>query len=412
MRAGIGIFFFTLGILGLVECTGRLLERWFQPVVADYGLGFTEDSRVFIPDPKDPRFLITSPLKCMSFHDQRFSLHKASDVRRVFIVGGSCVALLQDGSDSPLYSRVEKAIDIQFEKLAFPGFPGRGLSLLRELLDERFGGAYHFEVINCGAGSYGSHRLVPVVAEILNYEPDLILYYEGHNEFEEIEQIKYVPVKTLRLQAALEHLAVYRLIRSQVTTFRSRQLVRPENRRLLAKPFPQFITAESCRPGFGEADIQSRMAQFESNLELMAELCRRHDVPLILPTAPSNLMKPQLCKDDLPKYQPVFDLYHQGRFDEARELGERVLAGIYHRQATEAENMVFRRVAAHNHLPLADIKSAMIAAEPHRFLGETLFWDNCHLYPKGNEVLLTTFFKTIRDNLSFSSSPAKIVSRF
>jgi hypothetical protein len=153
------------------------------------------------------------------------------------------------------------------------------------------------------------------------------------------------------------------------------------------------------------------MKSLENNLELMARMCRRRNVPLILSTVPSNLKQPhEICKEDAARYRPVFDLYRQGKYEEARTLAEEVLAQVFHHQATEAENAVLRRVAARNGLPLADVKTAIIAAEPNHFPGETLFWDDCHFYPKGNEMLLTTFFEIIDENIDFSTSPARLAS--
>ena len=49
------------------------------------------------------------------------------------------------------------------------------------------------EVVNCGGISYASYRLVPILEEVLNYEPDLIVVYTGHNEF--LEDRSYTHLK-------------------------------------------------------------------------------------------------------------------------------------------------------------------------------------------------------------------------
>src|SRR5262249_61251249 len=40
-----------------------------------------------------------------------------------------------------------------------------------------------FDVINCGGVSYATYRLVPVLQEVAGHQPDLIIFFEGHNEF-------------------------------------------------------------------------------------------------------------------------------------------------------------------------------------------------------------------------------------
>jgi hypothetical protein len=410
-RTGAAVLAITLGWLALLEGVSRVVEYVVEPIPVDSGLGYTEESRVFVPDPMAPGYLMTNPAKTLSFHEQRFRLAKEPNERRIFMLGGSCVMFLQDENGGPLYSRLEKALNLSIKDNTFPGFPGPGLSLLRGMLDHHFGGQYRCEIINCGAGAYGSTRLVLVLAEVLNYAPDLILYYEGHNEFEEVEQMKYVPVRTLGLQAFLGRFAVYRLIRAHMTTRHTLEIIGSGKRQSQDQPFPAFITATSCDAQSGENSITERMIAMESNLEIMAGLCREKKVPLILSTVPSNLKEPQtICKEDLPRYEPVFRLFEEGKYDEARQLGEEVMAQIFHRQATEAENTVLRQVAGRNHLPLADVKAAIIAAEPNHFPGETLFWDDCHLYPEGNRILLDTFFETILEHIDFAPQPARLTT--
>ena len=40
-----------------------------------------------------------------------------------------------------------------------------------------------YQAINCGGVSYASYRLAPIVREVLNYQPDLIVVATGENEF-------------------------------------------------------------------------------------------------------------------------------------------------------------------------------------------------------------------------------------
>ena len=52
---------------------------------------------------------------------------------------------------------------------------------------------YQWEVVNCGGVSYASYRLVPILRELLAYEPDLFIICTGHNEF--LEDRTYASVK-------------------------------------------------------------------------------------------------------------------------------------------------------------------------------------------------------------------------
>src|SRR5258706_16184905 len=48
--------------------------------------------------------------------------------------------------------------------------------------------------VNCGGVSYASYRLAPIVREVLNYQPDLVIVATGENEF--LEDRTYHSVKS------------------------------------------------------------------------------------------------------------------------------------------------------------------------------------------------------------------------
>ncbi len=393
------IFGMTFLLLGAIEIIGCITEALVDPAPMDYMLGFSEDDRVFIPDPKDPEYLITNPKKELSFHRQRFLKVPQPNVRRIFFLGGSCVLLLQDTNYESFFSKITKKIPgLDPERDFFSGFPGKGISLLEKDLEEACGNRFDFEIINCGAGGYGSHRLVLTLTEILEYNPDLVLYYEGHNEFEEKRQLQYVPSHSLWMQDVLSHSAVYRLLRSYAVQHRTRKMLSPEVREILAHE----TEAVEYGPTFRNRVLPKRLAALENNLSLMAVLCKENQTPFMLGTVPSNLLRPQIGgTEEIAKYAPVLQLFEEGKYDEAFTLAENVIPYIFHRQATEAENSIIRKVAKEHSLPLADVKAAIIDAEPNKFPGETLFFDNCHFYPKGNKILLDTFFETIQKNSAF-----------
>ena len=68
---------------------------------------------------------------------------------------------------------------------------------------------------------HGSHRLVLVAGEIINYAPDLVMVYSGHNEFEELQQLRLSGVEVSAAQRALSRSALYRLLRD----FRARRAI-------------------------------------------------------------------------------------------------------------------------------------------------------------------------------------------
>ncbi|MGC8845828.1 MAG: SGNH/GDSL hydrolase family protein, partial [Candidatus Hydrogenedens sp.] len=193
-------------LLFSLELIARIIEIWLPPMVTDIGLGFTEDSRLFIPDPYDSRYLITHPNKTVAFQNQRFLKNKPSGTLRIFFLGGSSV---------------------NYVNYELPNLSER----LEETLKPRY---KEVEIINCGGLSYGTHRLVLIAREIVNYNPDLVMIYSGHNEFEEIEQLHLARVQITKLQRVLFSSAMMRFIRDRIATYQISQLEKEHNRRMLA----------------------------------------------------------------------------------------------------------------------------------------------------------------------------------
>jgi len=92
------------------------------------------------------------------FQKVTFSKTKTDDTFRIFCLGGSTV------QGRPF------AVETSFTSW---------LKLQLEVADPN----RQWEVVNCGGVSYASYRLLPILTEVMNYEPDLVVIYTGHNEF-------------------------------------------------------------------------------------------------------------------------------------------------------------------------------------------------------------------------------------
>jgi len=143
-----------LGAEGLLWIAGvpTLIER------QDPSRGFSGLVPVFAQDGQTMR---TQPvLRGEVFNDQSFAATKPEDGLRIFTVGGSS---------------------------AF-GFPWGANASFTGVLQDVLSQAYpdqEIEVVNAAGVSYAMHRLNLVVRELVQYEPDVLIVYSGHNEFVE-----------------------------------------------------------------------------------------------------------------------------------------------------------------------------------------------------------------------------------
>ncbi len=353
-------------LLSFLELSARIIEIWYPPMVMDIGLGFTEDSRLFIPDPEAPNYLITNPNKLIAFQNQRFPLKKPQGTYRIFFLGGSSV---------------------NYVNYELPGLADR-------IKEKFYPKIQNVEIINCGGLSYGTHRLVLIAREVANYQPDLALIYSGHNEFEEIEQLHLAKIKTTKLQKILYKLAFMRFIRDRIAQFQISKLEAEHNKRLLAQSLPD--AGKSWLHKFTPEEIQERMKKYNENLREIISTFREKGADVIIATVPSNLVRPSLTGESAEEYQKVLKLMDEGKYEEAYNLGREILKNTSPRhQSSDHENEIIRTIAKELNVPLADVYESVRKSEPHGIPGETLFNDHCHLNPEGNKIMIKCFEEKI-----------------
>lgn len=347
--------------LGLLEGAARVVELFAPPLQVDYGAGFVPASRLFMPAPGAPGDRVVKPSKTGFIQTQRFAARKAPDVFRIVAIGGSSVNFL----------------DSEFRVLE------------RDLSTQMASTPKRVEVINMGGFSYGTHREVPLLAEGLEYDPDLVLLYTGHNEFEEVEQLDLANLQLAPVEELLSRFALFRVVRDAVTRMRVRQLRQAHNDRLL-QTGPDV--ARAWQHQFTQEEVDERMDAYRRNLRTMASMCRSHAVPLVIGTVPSNLLKPYLPADARQRFLPATELYSRGQYTEGLAVARQVLRETLGRhQSSDVENGIIRSVAAEFAIPLADVEQSVIAHEPHGIPGETLFRDHCHLNAQGNILWRETY---------------------
>jgi tetratricopeptide (TPR) repeat protein len=169
------------------------------------------------------------------------------------------------------------------------------------------------QAINCGGISYASYRIVPMVQEVLHYQPDLIVVATGHNEF--LEDRTYGTLKGrssgwawVQARAASLHLVAL-----------ARRWFRPSPLQSLdAAPASDAGVSPNARldnvSGYAsyrrdEAWHQRVIAQYEDSVRAMVAACRAAHVPILLIRLGSNLRD---C--------PPFKSEHRAGLAPAREL--------------------------------------------------------------------------------------------
>lgn len=166
---------------------------------------------------------------------------------------------------------------------------------------------YEWDVVNCGGVSYASYRLLPVLDEVLSYNPAAIVLCTGHNEFLEFMTYRDAvqAIDTFGESAVgWSNLATVRVLRSWFSepsdVAHGRQ--RPPASKLLPIEVDALLDQSDGwqlyhRSGLDRDRIRS---QFKRNIQRMVAVCREHQVPLLLVSPVINLR-------DCPPFKSEFD---------------------------------------------------------------------------------------------------------
>jgi len=201
----------------------------------------------------------TADTKIDWFNRQAFPARKETDVTRVFCLGGSTT-----------YGRPYD------DTTSFCGW-------LREFLTAA-DPSRQWQVVNGGGISYASYRIVRLMEELVQHEPDLFIIYTGHNEF--LEQRTYgrllrTPDFMRDMGSLASHLRLYSLLSD------------------ILYPTPDVLSTEidalldnSIGPEDYHRDDAMRDAvleHFRISLERMAHIGRESGAELIFVTPASNI---------------------------------------------------------------------------------------------------------------------------
>ncbi len=280
-----------LGLLPFLLCELVLYGVGWQPLdgVRDPYVGFTELRPLFEKNEASGEYEISSsryPLFC----PDSFSIAKAENEFRIFCVGGSTV---------------------QGRPFALETAFSTWLELSLQVADP----SKKWTVVNCGGVSYASYRLAPIVEEIMDYQPDLLILYTGHNEF--LEDRTYESIKTtspliVRTHERLSAFKTYSFLRSCVVESGDKG---PDGNATAEMPI-EVEARLDFRGGLAKYtrdDLwqQNVVRHFEHNLRRVVKTAKSNGVPMIVcnpvvnlrDAAPFKSQNGELSSADLQTFQ-------------------------------------------------------------------------------------------------------------
>jgi tetratricopeptide (TPR) repeat protein len=280
----------------LLETALRLLDLGRQANASDPLSGFNRNFPLF---ERQDSLYRTAPSREPFFPAQQFPAAKPPNAFRIFCLGGSTVH----------------------------GHPYQSETAFPKWLELELAGSYpnqSFQAVNCGGVSYASYRLAPIVKEVLNYHPDLVIVATGENEF--LEDRTYHSLKSRSALRAWFDDAAYSLrianvLRNWIRRGQPTPGATPSGANGNTQLSPEVRPRLDDRSGYAsyhrDDPWHDRVAaHFEESLRAMVEMCHRARVPIMLVKLGSNLRdcppfksehRPGLPADTERAWQAAFD---------------------------------------------------------------------------------------------------------
>jgi lysophospholipase L1-like esterase len=307
-----------------------------------------------------------------------------------------------------------------------------------------------FEVVNCGGISYASYRLVPIMSEVLKYEPDLFIIYTGHNEFLEdrtYQRLKRVPSMLIGVHRAMLNLRSYSLANEFISKRRSRPTeTGSSSKTVLPTEVSAKLDFDDGLKTYHRDEVwrEGTIDHFVSNLQTMIRMSRSAGVPIILVNPVSNLKDSPPFKSEFStglssnEKERITELWeeagklswddtygkirlleqaaeidnrhagllyligkcyeHIGRLDEAKKWFVNAKEeDVCPLRILEPMNEAILSVAAKNDVPLVDVKSLLEGQSKEGVLGDEWLLDHVHPTIEGHQLISNSLYEAMED---------------
>ena len=270
----------------LFEVLLRLTHLGRSTDIDDPYVGFSEIRPLFVLNAATDRYQIPNSRHSF-FRPDSFAAVKPPHEFRIFVLGGSTV-------QGRPYS-IETSFTTWLELSLTAADPSQS-----------------WEVVNCGGVSYASYRLLPIMKELLLYQPNLLILYTGHNEFLEERTYAHLKRRPRWIKSAYDFVAASRLYRliSQLHSATRSRIRGTAPREVMSAEANAILDYEHGLDEYQRDDTWQLgvLNHFEQNLRRMVGLAKTAGIPMLLVNPVSNLKHTPPFKS-----QPSADLTSEQR---------------------------------------------------------------------------------------------------
>lgn len=262
----------------------------------------------------------------------------------------------------------------------------------------------NFEIINFGLTAVNSYTALGFAKELVDYEPDAVLVYLGHNEY--VGSLGVGSTSNLgsnrtliQMQIALRRLKLVQLMSRVLKLFSSSETQNPTSGN--GRSFMKTMVANQSIE-LGSDEYKVGIEQYRANLDEICAIISKHKIPLFLSNLVSNEANlPPLDGVDAESKSLAMDYYSQANralsdsnFVEAKRLFIKALDAdkLRFRAPSEFNAIIASIVSRYPRVYLADSYSLFEENSTHKILGKELLLEHVHPNLIGYALISDAFF--------------------
>ena len=264
----------------------------------------------------------------------------------------------------------------------------------------------HFEIINVSLTAVNSYTVLDFGRQVVNYQPDGVLIYTGHNEYYGalgVGSTSHIANSRFLVQTVLQ-LRKFRLVQLFENVIRGVQdgasVQATDKRENLMKRM-----AASQEIAYNSEAYHTGINQFQSNMDELCALMQDKNIPVFLSTLVSNEKdeKPFISANtSTDNANQQFALANASyRFEDYPLAKQQYIKAkefdLLRFRAPEAMNRIILKLAEkYNNVHLVDARKAFEVHSPHGILGSGTLLEHVHPNLYGYALLSDAFYQSIQ----------------
>jgi len=373
------LFYFVLVIIPVLFFI--LLESTLR--IFDYGTDYSTFVEIkeispgqYFLNPDLTKKYFTGTTAIPSVIPDPFDKNKSQNTIRIFVFGGSTTAGYPYSANASFPRQIKRKLELMYPD-------------------------YKIEVINLGVSAVNTYFIYDILPDVLEHQPDLLIFYTGHNEYygalgpASSEFVTSSPA-VVRTILFLRELKTYQLVADIINSLSgmfSKEPVKTRGTlmREMIKEQEIPLNSEIFNNGFN---------QFKENMEDIISLCRKDSVPVIVGELISNLKQKPLGnsnRESLEIFKSAISLLEKAKLTEAiQKFEEAKDADPLRFRAPENFNKFLFDLKSEYDFELVEIKKEFNKISKDGIAGYDLFIDHLHPNLSAYGVMADLFYGSVQ----------------